>query len=92
MALTLTRLTFKPSIYGTYVAEVEFSRWHKTEWSGHSTYTEYRYYFNDSSLYDELRSDSTSKTRMNELKSHIRFMAQWVKKHHSGEWERREGK
>lgn len=92
MALTLTRLTKKPSIYGTYVAEVEFSRWHRTEWSGHFTYTEYRYYFNDASLYDELKNTETSKTRMKELKSHIRFMAQWVKKHHSGEWERREGK
>lgn len=92
MALTLTRLTFKPSIYGAYVAEVEFSRWQKTKWPGHFTYTEYRYYFNDSSLYDEIRSVDTSKTRMKELRSHIRHMAQWIRKHHSDEWERRVGK
>lgn len=92
MALELTRLVFKPSIHGTYVAEVELSRWHKDTWSGHHTWTQYRYYFSDSSLYDELRRDDLSKTRRQQLISHIRNMAQWVIKHHSDKWERRQGK
>lgn len=92
MALELTRLAFKPSIYGTYVAEVEFSRWYRKGYLGHFTFTEYRYQFNDSTLFDELKSLDTSETRMKELKSHIRRMAQWVRKHHSDDWERRIGK
>lgn len=92
MALTLTRLEYRPNVYGTYVAEVEFSRWQKVRYGGHFAYTSYRYRFNDSTLFDELKRADTSETRMKELKSHIRRMAQWVMRHHSGEWERRDGK
>lgn len=92
MALRLTKVAFNGNIHGRYVAEVYFTKWQRTRYGGHFTYTEYRYTFNDSLLYDELKSDEISKTRMRELVGFIRFRAQWVKKHHSGEWERRDGK
>lgn len=92
MALTLTRVAYNGSIHGRYVAEVYYQRWQKSKHGGHFTYTTYRYTFNDSLLYDELRSDYISKTRERELIVYIRYMAQWIRRHNSNEFQRRERK
>lgn len=92
MALRLTKVAFNGNIHGRYVAEVYFTKWQRTKHGGHFSYTTYRYLFNDSLLYDELKSDDISKKRMRELISHVKFMSQWIMRHNSGEWERRDGK
>lgn len=92
MALRLTKVAFEGKFYGRYSAEVYFSKWQRTKYGGHFSYTTYRYTFNDSLLYDELKSDDISKKRMRELVSYVKFMVQWIMRHNSGKWERREGK
>lgn len=92
MALTLTRVVYNGSIHGRYVAEVDYQRWQKGKHGGYFTYTTYRYRFNDSLLYDELKSDDISKTRERELIRHIKYMAQWIRRHNSNNFERRADK
>lgn len=92
MALELVSLRYKRSYLGTYRAEVLFSHWHKGPWGVECKDTYYRYYFDDATLYDELRSDKTSKTRMKVLIRFIRNNAQYIMRHSDDEFRRREGK
>ena len=92
MALDLDSLRYKRSYLGTYRAEVLFTRWRKGPLYGELKYTYYRYHFDDANLYDELRSDETSKKRMKVLIRFIRNNAQYIMRHNDDEYRRSEGK
>lgn len=90
MALDLIGLRYTRSYLGNYEAEVLFTRWQKGHPRGELKYTYYRYRFNDATLYDELRSDETTKKRKRELISFIRQNAQWIMRHNDDEYKRRD--
>lgn len=90
MALELVGLRYKRSYLGTYQAEVLLTRWYKGNPRGEFKFTYYLYHFNDASLYDELRSDDTTKKRMRELVRFIRDNAQYIMRHNDDEYKMRE--
>lgn len=92
MALELVSLRYIRSYLGTYRAEILFSHWHRGRFGVECKDTYYRYYFDDAELYDELRSDKTSKTRMKVLIRFIRKNAQYIMRHSDDEFRRRDGK
>lgn len=80
MALEITRIIFDPALSSRYVAEVRFSRFYYRCPHSYTRFTEYRYRFNDSLLYDELRHGNLTKKRYRELCSLIRSRAQFIKR------------
>lgn len=86
--IRISRVTISDNFMGRYVAEVEFShiRYRGVATRYYATY--YRYYFSDSSLYDELRSDNISKKRMRELATFCRKNAQKIMRHNDDEFHR----
>lgn len=90
MATTLVGLNYNRHYLGRYYAEVLLTRWYKGNPHGEFKYTYYRYHFDDANLYDELRDDYTSKSRMTELKRFIRNNAQYIMRHNDNEYRKRE--
>ena len=78
MALEITRISFDPRLGSRYVAEVRLSRFYYRCPHSYTRFTEYRYRFNDSLLYDELRHEDLTKKRYRELCSLIRSRAQFI--------------
>lgn len=90
MALDLIGLRYTRSCLGNYEAEVLLTRWYKGKPRGEFKYTYYRYRFRDANLYDELRSDDTTKKRMRVLVRFIRDNAQHIMRHNDDEYKTRE--
>lgn len=90
MALELVALRYKRSYLCTYEAEVLLTRWYKGHPRGEFKYTYYRYRFDDANLYDELRSDDTTKKRREDLLRFIRHNAQHVMRHNDDEYKKRD--
>lgn len=90
MALQLIGTSYRRSILGNYQAEVLLTRWYKGNPRGEFKYTYYRYHFNDAYLFDELKSDETSKKRMRELVTFIRNNAQYILRHNDCDYQRRD--
>lgn len=90
MALQLIGICYRRSTLGTYQAEVLLTRWYKGTLRGEFKYTYYRYHFNDANLFDELKSDDTSKKRMRQLVTFIRNNAQYILRHNDYDYQRRD--
>ena len=86
MALELIGLNYRQHCFGAYYAEVLLNRWYRGYPRGEFKYTYYRYHFDDANLYDELRSDETSKARMRVLIRFIRNNAQYIMRHNDNEY------
>lgn len=89
MALEITRVSFDPRHATRYVAEVRLSRFYFHPPHSYTRFTEYRYRFNDSLLYDELRHDELTKKRYRELCALIRRNAQYIQRDNDHDFQSR---
>lgn len=90
MALEITRVSIDLKPATLYVAEVRLSRFYFRPPYSYTRFTEYRYRFNDSLLYDELRHEELTKRRYRELCTLIRRNAQYIQRDNDYDFQRRD--
>lgn len=88
--ITINKVTYSNSIMGRYVVDLSFTRCRLVQGRWQVYTTEYLYYTNDSSLFDELRHDELSKKRYRELAGFCRSRAQRVRYHNKTEFQHKD--
>lgn len=88
--ITINKVTYSNSIMGRYVVDLSFTHCRRVKGRWEVYTTDYLYYTNDSSLFDELRHDELSKKRYRELAGFCRSRAQLVRYHNETEFQHKD--